>query len=72
MTRQTRKTGQAADAEQSSFALTLDEFCIRLSKTDRRVELIGGFNAVERQAGRIKDTEANYLDRYHVFIKQPA
>lgn len=52
--------------------LTLAEFCTRLSSTDRRVELIGGFEHSERRAGRSKDTEEAYAARYADFLSQPA
>jgi hypothetical protein len=53
-------------------ALTLDEFCTRLSKTDRRVELIGGFHFDERRAERFKDTESAYRSRFEAFANKPA
>lgn len=59
-------------AEQAEFPLTLEEFCIRLSVTDSRVELIGGFENQERLAGRVKDTESNFAGRFQAFINQPA
>jgi hypothetical protein len=52
--------------------LTLQEFCIRLSTTDRRVEMIGAFEHVERLAGRAKDTETAYAGRYSAFCNKPA
>jgi len=52
--------------------LTLAEFCSRLSSTDSRVELIGGFEHSERLAGRMKDTESEYAARYAAFLLQPA
>lgn len=59
-------------AEPSEFPLTLDEFCSRLSSTDKRVELIGGFYATEKATGRIKDIESRYAARFADFINQPA
>lgn len=54
-------------------AITLNEYCIRLSTTDNRVELIGGFEFVERHAGRNRDTYDNYAARYADFLtKEPA
>lgn len=53
-------------------AITLDEFCTRLSATDRRVEMIGAFNHDEKKAGRIKDAEGNYRSRFDAFVKKPA
>jgi uncharacterized NAD(P)/FAD-binding protein YdhS len=51
--------------------VTLNEFCTRLSMTDRRVELIGGFHFTETQAGRLKDAESNYQARYTAFLTKP-
>lgn len=59
------------DASLASQELTLTEFCTRLSITDRRVEMIGGFEYSERIAGRIKDTESGFAARYQVFINKP-
>lgn len=59
-------------AAQKDFPLSLDEFCARLSQTDRRVEMIGAFNAAEKAAGRVKDTEQAFNARYVAFINQPA
>lgn len=56
----------------SDFPLSLNEFCTRLSTTDRRVELIGGFEHSERVAGVGKDTSANFEARFAAFAKQPA
>lgn len=52
-------------------AITLDEFCTLLSATDRRVEMIGAFNHVEKKAGRIKDFDENYRSRFDAFANQP-
>lgn len=62
---------QAAPAPKSE-PLSLNEFCIRLSTTDKRVELIGGFEHSERVAGRVADTAENYAERYTKFLNQPA
>jgi hypothetical protein len=62
----------AAPAEVQEFPLTIEEFCTRLSATDRRVELIGGFCASEKAANRVKDTESAFQSRYADFINQPA
>ena len=63
---------QPAIAQVAATQLTLNEFCLRLSQRERRVTLIGGFEAVERKALRTKDTEAQYQSRYDAFINQPA
>ncbi len=52
--------------------VTLQEFCIFLSGSDNRVELISGFDADERAAGRLKDSEEAYQARYQAFINRPA
>lgn len=63
---------EAAKAEQTEFPLTLEEFCSRLSLTDKRVELIGAFAHVETAEGRVKDVESAYAARFADFINQPA
>lgn len=54
------------------FPLSLAEFCQRLSATDKRVELIGAFHHVEKAAGALQDTSANYSARFEAFANQPA
>ncbi len=55
-----------------SPAITLNEFCTRLSMTDKRVELIGGYHADEKKEGNVKDSEENFKKRFELFIKRPA
>lgn len=57
--------------QEDHYPVTLDEFCRRLSTSDRRVEMIGAFEHVEKSAGRTKDTESAYRGRYEEFINQP-
>lgn len=57
-----------ADAPQE---VTLNEFCIRLSVSDKRVEMIGAFNYSETVAGHMKDTEDAFAARYQTFINKP-
>lgn len=66
------ETVAKAAPEQISEPLSLNEFCIRLSTKDKRVELIGGFEHSERVAGRLSDTAENYTARYAQFLNQPA
>lgn len=61
---------QAADAP-AAEALTLDEFCVRLSTTDRRPELLAGFHFVETRAAHLKDTEAAYRARFNEYVNTP-
>lgn len=56
----------------SAEPLSLQEFCKRLSTSEPRVELISGFEADERIAGSLKDTEQNFAKRYKAFINRPA
>lgn len=70
------KTANTADqpAEEAVVPLdqiTLHEFCLRLSESIRRPELISAFEHVERRAGRIKDTDAAFRSRYDQFINAP-
>jgi hypothetical protein len=51
--------------------MTLEEFCTRLSKNDKRVELIGGFHHSELAAGRIKDAESEFQTRFAAFVTKP-
>lgn len=62
-----------ADADApAEEALTLDEFCTRLSARDRRVELIGAFASTERRAGVVKDVESAFAARFAAFCTAPA
>lgn len=66
------ETVAKAAPEPASEPLSLNEFCMRLSSKDKRVELIGGFEYSERVAGRLSDTAENYAARYAQFLNQPA
>lgn len=73
MTKASQTAAAKPDApSETSQQLTLTEFCIRLSQHDKRVVLIGGFEATERKAGRIKDSEAAYQARFAEFTNKPA
>ncbi len=58
--------------EEKVEQVSLHEFCIRLSETEKRVELIGGFEADERLNGRKKDSSAAYASRFQAFVSKPA
>jgi hypothetical protein len=62
----------APEQGEAEIPLTLDEFCIRLSASDARVELIGGFHHTEAVAGRSKDVESAFRARFDEFVNQPA
>ena len=52
-------------------ALTLDEFCSRLSETVRSPELIGAFHSTEKAAGAAKDTAEAFQARFVSFSNKP-
>lgn len=66
-----KQTAVAAEPVSAGEPLTLTEFCTRLSATERRVELIGAFEADERRAGRLKDTAEQFGERFQAFITKP-
>lgn len=65
------KTDDVPVVNQEVQPLTLGEFCTRLSQVDKRVELIGAFNSVEKKAGRFKDIESAYQARFTAFVNKP-
>ncbi len=69
-TQATAKDAAAPD-ELAAQSVTLTEFCMRLSAGDRRVEMIAGFEASERAAGKLRDSEAAFRGRYADFIIKP-
>lgn len=60
------------NTQAEQFDLTLEEFCLRLSQTDKRVEMIAGFHHSERAAGHVKDSEANFRARFSTFTTAAA
>lgn len=52
--------------------LSLDEFCQRFSKVDRRTVLLGAFHFEMRRAGRLVDTESEYRAAFAAFVVAPA
>lgn len=58
--------------EPAEYPLPLEEFCTRLSVTDKRVEIIGAFAHAETRAGRIKALATEYAGRYRAFVNKPA
>jgi len=65
------ETKDAVVAAPTSDEITIEEFCTRLSRSDRRVELIGAFAFVEKRAGRVKDAESAYQARFTAFVNKP-
>lgn len=58
---------QARADETLPARISLTQFCIELSLSDKRVEMIGAFEHSEKRAGRTYDTSAAYADRYNTF-----
>lgn len=56
----------------TDFPSSIDEFCIRLSATEKRVELVGAFNHSERVAGRVLALDSEWMARFDAFVHQPA
>jgi hypothetical protein len=61
-----------SETEAEAFPMTIDEFCAGLSAKDRRVELIAAFHFDEKRAGNLKDTDANFRERFTAFANKPA
>lgn len=72
----TTKAASKAAAEKTvsstSFELSLDEFCTRLSGGSVGPELIGGFYQSQKSAGKVHGTDASFISDLDAFIKQPA
>lgn len=62
---------EVVEPQSEEEALTLEEFCTRLSMTDRRVELIGGWHSDEQRSGVVKDTESAFRARFVAFATKP-
>jgi len=67
----TKETVAAEAAENDKPQdVTLEEFCVVLSQTDRRVEVIGAFYSTEKRAGHIKDLSATFKSRFDEFLNK--
>lgn len=72
MAEEKQKQAAAKAAANPVIQVTLDEFCARLSSSVKPPELLGGFELVERVAGRTQDTEDAYKSRFAAFVNMPA
>ena len=61
----------AAAPAVEAITLTIHAFCLRLSETDKRPELIKAFEVTERAAGNTSDTAEKFQARYAKFINKP-
>ncbi|HSW64265.1 MAG TPA: hypothetical protein VLH56_13300 [Dissulfurispiraceae bacterium] len=59
-------------AVQTETFISLEDFCLALSNTDKRVELLAAFHSVEKAEGRTHDTNSAYLSRFQQFLHRPA
>lgn len=67
-----QKPAPKADKVQGDFPLALNEFCARLSATDKRVELIGGFHLHCRTKGLNGARESEFRREFGAFAGLPA
>lgn len=58
--------------DDTAFPITLQEFCTRISTTDKRVELIGAFYTTKLTAGVTSATQADFSVMLDEFANQPA
>lgn len=59
-------------APATSFDLTLDEYCTRLSADKASPEIIGGFYHSQAVSGNTKASSAAFAQAFDAFKKQPA
>lgn len=69
-------TPKAAPAATESAAevveeISLEEFCQRRSRSDRRVELIAAFHSEQSRTQQFKASESEYAARLDKFANQP-
>lgn len=64
-------TTDLVDVEVPAVAISLTEFCTRLSETVKRPELIGAFHSVEKAAGRVSAAQAAFRQRFDDFANAP-
>lgn len=62
---------QPAQPLPTAPALTLTEFCARLSETVKSPELIGAFEFTQKRDGHVKDTAEAFRARYDAFVNTP-
>lgn len=55
----------------TAFAISLDEFCQRLSSQKKSPEIISGFYHAQRVAGNLSKSDTEYAADFAAFIKQP-
>lgn len=66
-----KNTNPDAPAGAEDPVLSISDFCVRLSESVSKPELIGAFAHVEQKAQRTSDTQASYRKRFDAFINKP-
>lgn len=61
----------AAPQDEVAEEMTLEEFCQRRSRSDRRVELLSAFHGEQTRAQQFKATEAAFAAALDKFANQP-
>lgn len=56
----------------STFAISLDEFCQRLSVKKMSPEIISGFHHTQKITGNLQSSDSDYAAAFAAFLKQPA
>lgn len=67
----TTAVAPAPSVNTGAMKTSLQEFCIRLSQSVNRPELISAFEYTERAARRLSDTDEAYQARYAAFVNKP-
>lgn len=67
----TTKPEPFVNSDVTDPVLSISDFCVRLSETVIRPELIGAFAHVEQKARRVSDTAGNFRARFDAFINKP-
>ncbi|EIW6162822.1 hypothetical protein MF451_003819 [Salmonella enterica subsp. enterica serovar Saintpaul] len=58
----------SAPPKPTEFEVSLDEFCCRLSLTERRSGLISVFHYRERKENRYRDLPSAYAARFEAYV----
>jgi hypothetical protein len=65
-----KANGSRAARKAPADETTVEEFCIRESARAHRAEALGAFHRAEELAGRIKDTDAAFAERFRKFLNR--
>lgn len=62
---------EGGTAPAAAIPLSLQEFCMRLSETVKRPELISGFEHMARAGGLTSATQPEFQSAYDSFLNKP-